>query len=641
MIFSPSPSQSPPPPSQSFHSPRVPLTEISPTEFNNTSQVSKVVGSDFPNSNDIVLPPAPHPIRNPPPSPSSTASKGGRPRRNSPSPPLPIRLKSLTATIAEERAENRRISEDFLALKNPSGRQYSLEERRLLLTQMHGAMERRGLEEFQAINLIADVTGCHVNTLRSLYDEWKSERTVPSPSSSIRGSANLSHPLHFPPFSIDVECRIHSVIAELNQTKGFCNTADIQSILKSEFSIEISRSGLSRRLRSLGYQWGRSQSVGTMTIAARRARTVIYVKELSLAISEEKLGGAVICFIDESYVNVRHKIQYTWWSPYSPQRNEVGGPSGRGEREILLHAICKFGLIGDDISGRSEASDLAKSLPSAQHFFVGGYIGEDYHKNIDGDFFIQWLLHRFIPAFEVKIPHKKCILVLDNAPYHHAKDGEFIKLGGTKKEIIDNLNKLNVNSIEVQRKGRVKRMDSSTWNHHKSLYAPSTSELLDALKVAVAAHPESQLSAVRKIFNQRGWQLIFTPPYTPQCQPIEKVWAYVKHHIASLFEPHRNAAVLLTQTILSFYGDPSGDWPGVTEEFCQSLINYSYKWCDQFIHMHMKEGGNLSTLAAHLSENPLEEAVVEEIEDEVEGAREEGENEVVDIFDFDNSLNED
>ena len=74
--------------------------------------------------------------------------------------------------------------------------------------------------------------------------------------------------------------------------------ADIQSILKTEFSIEISRSGLSRRLRSLGYQWGRSQSVGAMSIAARRARIVIYVKELSLAISEENLGGAVICFTD-------------------------------------------------------------------------------------------------------------------------------------------------------------------------------------------------------------------------------------------------------------------------------------------------------------------------------------------------------
>jgi hypothetical protein len=55
----------------------------------------------------------------------------------------------------------------------------------------------------------------------------------------------------------------------------------------------------------------------------------------------------------------------------------------------------------------------------------------------------------------------------------------------------------------------------------------------------------------------------------------------------------------------------------------------------------MKEGGDLSTLAESIRDNPLEEAVPVETSDEVEGAREEGENEVYDVFDFDNSLNED
>ena len=81
-----------------------------------------------------------------------------------------------------------------------------------------------------------------------------------------------------------------------------------------------------------------------MTIAARRARTVVYVQELSLAISEEEKGGAVICFTDESYVKVRHKPQFTWFSDATPTENEVGKPIGRKERAILLHAIFKEGL---------------------------------------------------------------------------------------------------------------------------------------------------------------------------------------------------------------------------------------------------------------------------------------------------------
>jgi transposase len=272
---------------------------------------------------------------------------------------------------------------------------------------------------------------------------------------------------------------------------------------------------------------------------------------------------------------------------------------------------------------------------------MGGYIGEDYHKNMDDKFFIAWLSNRFIPTFSVKFPNKKCILILDNANYHHAKGEDYMSPSGTKKELIAKLKTLDVPSIKVERDGMRVEMDSSSWSHRKSNIAPSVKELGDALKVELAKHPERQRTEVKKLFDERGWQLIYTPPYTPQVQPIEKVWAYVKHHIASLFTPNRSETILLTHTILAFYGDLPHLHSGVTAELCQSLINYSNKWCNQFIHHHIKEDGDLSSLANWLNENPLEESVEDESEDEIEGAREEGENEVYCIFDFENSLNED
>jgi transposase len=455
------------------------------------------------------------------------------------------------------------------------------------------------------------------------------------------GRGNPSHPLHLPPFSFEVECEIHRLIEEYNQSRGFCDTADIQFGLRENFNIEISRRGLAKRLHSMGYQWGRTKQVGSMTRMARIARTVIYVKELSLAIQEEKLGNAVICYTDESYVNERHAIRYSWYSIYSPQMNEVAGPGGKGKREILLHAITQHGLLGGNESPNSDLSKrLAEGKESAQHFFMGGYIGEDYHKNMDDQLFISWLTNRFIPAFSINFPQKKCILILDNATYHHAKGEDYMSPAGTKKEIIDKLKSLDVMSIKVDRGGRRVKMKSSSWPHRKSNLAPSVSELRDALKAELAKHPERQRTEVKKLFDERGWQLIYTPPYTPQVQPIEKVWAYVKHHIASLFTPNRSEAVLLTHTILAFYGDPPHLHSGVTAELCQSLINYSNHWCDQFIHHHIKENGDLSSLANWLNENPLEEPVEDESEDEREGAREEGENEMYDVFDFDQSFNE-
>jgi transposase len=372
-----------------------------------------------------------------------------------------------------------------------------------------------------------------------------------------------------------------------------------------------------------------------MTLAARIARGVIYMKELSLAIQEEKLDKAVICFVDESFVNVRHKIRYTWYSIYSPQTNEVGGPTGKGEREILLHTITKHGLLGGHESPNSDLSKkLEKGHESAEYFFLGGYIGEDYHKNINDEFFVSWLRNRFIPAFSASFPEKKCILVLDNAPYHHAIGPDYVKLGGTKEELSKKLKSLGVESIQVERGGKKVIMKSSSWIHRKSNFAPSGDELSAALKLELAKHPERQRTEVKRLFDERGWQLIYTPPYTPEVQPIEKVWAYIKQFIASLFTSDRTATTLLVHTVLAFYGDPPSLHPGVTPELCSSLIDHAYKWCNHFIHQHIKENGNLYSLADWLNDNPSEEAVNDENEDVQDGAVEEAEEEFYDVFEF-------
>ena len=85
---------------------------------------------------------------------------------------------------------------------------------------------------------------------------------------------------------------------------------------------------------------------------------------------------------------------------------------------------------------------------------------------------------------------------------------------------------------------------------------------------------------------------------------------------------------------MAFYGHPLEDHPGVTTEFCQSVINHAFKWCNQFINDHIFSGGNLSSLAQWIHEHPEEEAVEDENEDIKEGAIEEEEEEQFDIFDF-------
>jgi hypothetical protein len=361
----------------------------------------------------------------------------------------------------------------------------------------------------------------------------------------------------------------------------------------------------------------------------------MYMKELSLAIEEENSGAAVLCFSDESFIHVRHKIRYTWFSIYSTQKNEVGGPSGKGDREIIIHAMTKFGLLGGDSSNNV---DLSKSLPagreSAQHFFVGGYIGEDYHKNMDDEMYINWMRNRFIPAFRAKFPQKKCILVLDNAGYHHAIGEHYMKLGGSKAELVDKLKKLGLRSISVEREGKQREFRQSTWGGRGGASSPTAKELNDALRVELPKHPEFQTTEIQRMFNELGWQLLYTPPYTPEVQPIEKVWAYVKHIVASVFVPNRTEATLHVDLIMAFYGGDPLSPPGVTAEFCQSVIDHSFKWCDQFISEHVYPGGNLSSLAQWIHEHPEQEAVADENQDVIDGLVQEEEERQYDIFEF-------
>ena len=112
--------------------------------------------------------------------------------------------------------------------------------------------------------------------------------------------------------------------------------------------MDITKSGLTRLLHTMGYCWVRSRTIGGVSVAARIARMTAFVKQLSLEIQEEKSGTAIICYTDESYVNVRRKPLWTWYSPWTTVWNEVGGPCGRGDRLIRLHPITKNGLLGGD-----------------------------------------------------------------------------------------------------------------------------------------------------------------------------------------------------------------------------------------------------------------------------------------------------
>ena len=185
-----------------------------------------------------------------------------------------------------------------------------------------------------------------------------------------------------------------------------------------------------------------------------------------------------------------------------------------------------------------------------------------------------------------------------------------MKLGGTKEELADKLRKLGVLRISVQRDGKEVKLASNTLGSFVAvLLLPKSPSFWTVFVWSFPSIPNFRLprSSACSI-NVDGSSFTHTP-YTPEVQPIEKVWALAKNIVARAFSFRRTPDQLHTDLIMAFYAGDIRTSGSATKEFCQRVIDHSRKWCDTFTSEHVHPGGNLDSLATWLDDHPEEEAV--------------------------------
>lgn len=102
-----------------------------------------------------------------------------------------------------------------------------------------------------------------------------------------------------------------------------------------------------------------------------------------------------------------------------------------------MHAITKDGPLCSGTKGGDhfvpscggyslKPRELDDDEHTAEYIFLGKSNTSDYHDSMNNQNFQNWVDTRLRPTFEAmycigpdKTKHKKMILVLDNAPYHH------------------------------------------------------------------------------------------------------------------------------------------------------------------------------------------------------------------------------
>ena len=140
--------------------------------------------------------------------------------------------------------------------------------------------------------------------------------------------------------------------------------------------------------------------------------------------------------MDESYIHLNHRPGRTWNGDDMP----VFRSTSKGSLFIIVHALTRDGLLTPNghrvpVGEWEQGKRVTTEMIFRSKFATKNHV-KDYHDTMDGEFFIYWVKNRLVPAFKKKYPGKKCILMLDNAPYHHAMVSDGFRPDNMSKEDI-------------------------------------------------------------------------------------------------------------------------------------------------------------------------------------------------------------
>jgi transposase len=400
--------------------------------------------------------------------------------------------------------------------------------------------------------------------------------------------------------SFAAEQLIHRELHEVTLNNVFQSCTTLRHELEEQLGVVVSKSTVHRWLHALGYVYGRKHFVNQARLY-RNALIRSYIYKYAAALKEQEDGTAIIVYMDESYIHAHHCSQFLWYSLSSATKNEVRG-DGKGKRIIIMHAMTKDGLL--EVEGVEPSNILTELYHSCALIFdevcVDGVSLADYHDTINGEKFIGWMQQRLFPTFNKLYPRKKLYLVLDNAKYHHHRGPDWFSPSNKNKgQLADFLRQRRVQSITVEG-GRTIPASKLSADARGKAGGPTLEQLKIAVKAHLADHPEINTTVPQQLMSDQHYELLYTPPYVSDLQPIEMIWAFTKGLVARQSHRSRTAQACAVQTREAI--------EQVTAELCQKQIAHCHAWIERF--MHSEEGDSLQQFGTLKALLPLAAALL-------------------------------
>jgi transposase len=476
-----------------------------------------------------------------------------------------------------------------------------------------------------AIRAIAKLAHVSDRTIRTALAQWETDGKIQPVVVEKRGAGSSNYVNSRVVFGAEHLTAIDEWIdTQAAIAGGAVSIGEIEKFVKQRFNITCCANTIGDVLRKLGYYFQKTKGAGMRRRELSRQLERKFLVEYSAALKKEKDGNGIIFYMDESYCHQGH-VGLFMWAKSEEQRR----PCSKGKRVIMVHAISKHGpVVTLDADGypivEGSLDGNGWGAVTAEMIYKAKSSHGDYHDNMDGDMFMKWFEERFHPTV-TKLAElepekygngKEKFLVLDNAPYHHAHDEEWVNVNAMNKtELLQVMIDIKLDKFKVGKTNRVfvvadlkTRMDNNNgtfaWASNKrNTGGPSKEEMQAATYAAcLEKAPERLQSRVEKWAEENGWTLIFTAPYRPKHQPIELFWASAKNHAGKMYRPGRTMPQLREQLRRGWYGGTDEAGRSVNPSRCGELIRHAQDEMTVSIGYDNKLDGTIHDLICSASE---------------------------------------
>jgi len=292
-----------------------------------------------------------------------------------------------------------------------------------------------------------------------------------------------------PAFSVNMSHQeiVRTYVRSANKNGEYITLSNIKDFLMETLPDEAFHvATLARTLNRWGFEFGkgtRSQHLkGKDHVIAARQR---YLRKMR-ANRFTETGIETIrpeIYLDETYVNKNHSNDFIWYS--DEDGPWVQKPTGKGERLIIINAITASGWV-------SGAKLVFKSTRKTG----------DYHGQMNLELFKKWFVEMLLPNTP-----KNSLIIMDNASYHNT------------------LSEHSPPTPQCAKKKIIEWLEQNKIFCRDDCLKPELVEILNK----IAPEPIYVIDEVARSF---GHEVIRTPPYHPELQPIETCWGVVKNHVA-------------------------------------------------------------------------------------------------------------